>query len=519
MLRLVDIRRHAADRPEHVAVVDGPTRLTWQQFEDQVSRVTAALHALLPPGRPARAAFAARNSWQLVVVMAACSTLGIPCVGLDFTATPEATARALEQLRPTVLFSTAPHRALLASAAGPQDGDVLSVHLDGPAGSPTSYASLAAAEPRDVDPVDQPFAMYCFTSGTSGTPRMVIRHASFEARRLALLVEQFAFGRDDVHLVTVPLHHSSGPGWARVFLAVGGRIVLCPPGDPAQMARLIRTEGVSTTLVVPPVLASLVSHPESADLATGSRLRFVLSGGRHLNRWLVDTAWKRLGPVLHLYYGTTETGLNTLITPDELHDDPGRAGRAMEGSAVAVVDAQGHLVPPGVRGRVAVASFQLMDDYASGRPVFLELDPGDGEGTRRFLLTGDSGVLDEEGRLELTGRTDGVSKVDGTAPLDVNVFGLEYDLMDLDCVRDTAVLRVDLPDVGDALIVPFVPVSPEREAEGRWAVLVACASRVPCLPAHVVPVASIPYSPTGKLRAGELLAEVLVRLPARETAA
>lgn len=521
MLKLVDIRRHAADRPAHTAVVDGPTRLTWRQFEDQVSRVTAGLHALLPAGRPARAAFAAGNSWQLVVVMAACSTLGVPCVGLDFTATPEATARALEQLRPTVLFSTAPHRALLAAAtragAGP-GGDALAVHLDGPAAGARSYAALAASAPRDVDPVEQPFAMYCFTSGTSGTPRMVIRHTSFEARRLALLVGRFAFGRDDVHLLTVPLHHSSGPGWARVFLAVGGRLVLCPPGDPEQMARLIRTEGVSTTLVVPPDLASLVSHPASADLAACSRLRFVLSGGRHLNRWLIDTAWKRLGPVLHLYYGTTETGLNTLITPDDLHTAPSRAGRAMEGSTVAVVDAHGHLAAPGVRGRVAVASFQLMDDYATGVPVFLDLDPGDGEGTRRFLLTGDSGVLDEEGRLELTGRTDGVSKVDGTAPLDVNVFGLEYDLMDLDCVRDTAVLRVDLPGVGDALVVPFVPVSPERGAEGESAVRAACASRVPCLPAHVVRVASIPYSPTGKARAGELLARVLPRVLAREPA-
>ncbi|MCM2413798.1 class I adenylate-forming enzyme family protein [Streptomyces sp. RKAG290] len=515
MLKLVDIRRNAAARPAHVAVVDGETRLTWQQFEDQVSRVVAGLHAVLPPERPARAAFAAGNSWQLVVVMAACATLGIPCAGLDFTATPEATARALEQLRPTVLFSTAAYRPLL-EAAGTRAGEALAVHLDGRVGSTPTYAALAATEPREVAPVEQPFAMYCFTSGTSGTPRMVIRHSSFEARRLALLVEQFAFDKDDVHLVTVPLHHSSGPGWARVFLALGGRIVLCPLGDPALMARLIRTEGVTTTLVVPPALAALVSHPASADLATTSRLRFVLSGGRHLNRWLVETAWDRLGPVLHLYYGTTETGVNTLITPDELHTSPGRAGRAMEGSAVAVVDSQGHLLPPGTRGRVAIASYQLMDDYGIGRPVFLDLDTGDGEGVRRFLLTGDSGVLDDEGRLELTGRTDGVSKVDGTAPLDVNVFGLEYDLMDLPCVRDTAVLRVDLPELGDALIVPFVPISLEREAGGYRAVEAACARRVPCLPAYVVPVASIPYSPTGKVRAGELLTDVLPGVLARE---
>ncbi|MFD4899719.1 class I adenylate-forming enzyme family protein [Streptomyces sp. NPDC058411] len=517
MLRLADIRRNAARRPDGTAIVDGPTRLTWREFEDRTARVAAGLHALLPPERPARAAFVAGNSWQLVVLMAACASLGVPCVGLDHTATPEATAHALAQLRPTVLISTAACRPLLERAGVPDGGDgVLAVHLDGSTEGAPTYASLAATEPREVEPVDQPFATYCFTSGTSGRPKMVIRTFSFEERRLATLVRQFGFGPDDVHLVTVPLYHSSGPGWARVFLARGGRIVLCPEGDGADLARLIRAEGVSTTLMVPPVLASLVSHPDSRELAATSRLRFVLSGGRQLNRWLIATAWERLGPVLHLYYGTTETGVNTLITPDELHTAPGRAGRAWEGSTLAVVDAQGHLLPPGVRGRVAIASYQLMDDYAAELPVFLDLDPGDGEGPRRFLLTGDSGVLDEQGHLELTGRTDGVSKVDETAPLDVNVFGLEYDLMDLPCVRDTVVLRVDLPTLGDALVVPIVPVSPEREEGALRAVRAACAGRVPCLPAHVLPVASIPYSPTGKVRAGELLDAVLPRVLAGE---
>lgn len=332
MLRLADIRRNAARRPDGTAIVDGPTRLTWREFEDRTGRVAAGLHALLPPERPARAAFVAGNSWQLVVLMAACASLGVPCVGLDHTASPEATAHALAQLRPTVLISTAACRPLLERAGVPDGGDgVLAVHLDGSTEGAPTYASLAAAEPREVEPVGQPFATYCFTSGTSGRPKMVIRTFSFEERRLATLVRQFGFGPDDVHLVTVPLYHSSGPGWARVFLARGGRIVLCPEGDGADLARLIRAEGVSTTLMVPPVLASLVSHPDSRELAATSRLRFVLSGGRQLNRWLIATAWERLGPVLHLYYGTTETGVNTLITPDELHT--ARAARGAPGRA------------------------------------------------------------------------------------------------------------------------------------------------------------------------------------------
>jgi hypothetical protein len=41
---------------------------------------------------------------------------------------------------------------------------------------------------------------------------------------------------------------------------------------------------------------------------------------------------------------------------------------------------------------------------------------------------------------------------------------------------------------------------------------------VPCLPAHVVTVGKIPYSPTGKVRATQLLGEVIDQVLAAVTA-
>ncbi|MFI6943915.1 class I adenylate-forming enzyme family protein [Streptomyces sp. NPDC050418] len=522
MIKLTDIRKHAAERPDHVAIVAGTTRLTWADLEDKVARAARGLAAELPDTRPARAVFLADNSWELIVAMAACATLGVPCIGLDYTAGPGATAGALAQLQPSVILSTGHHRGLLEEADWPGARTVLHIDLDDSAAQRPArlkpFAELLAHEPGPVEPVVQPFEAFSFTSGTSGIPKMVIRKTSFEARRLADLVDQFSFGPDDTHLVTVPLYHASGPGWARVFLALGGSIVLGRYEDPAELSRIIEAEGVTTTLMVPPVLTRLVSHPGSENLHRTGKLRFVLSGGRHLNRWVINNAWDRLGPVLHLYYGTTESGLNTLITPEELLVAPCRSGHPMAGNTIVIVDAEGRPLPVGTRGRVAIASYQLMDAYANATPTFLHLDLGDGQGEQRFLLTGDSGVMDEQGRLELTGRSDGVAKMDETSPLDVNVFGLESDLMDLPCVRETSVLRVEVPEIGDALIVPFAAVSPERLESGRRAVQAACDRRVPCLPNYVVAVDAIPFSPTGKVRTAQLLDMVLpqVRLVARE---
>jgi acyl-coenzyme A synthetase/AMP-(fatty) acid ligase len=522
MIKLTDIRGHVARRPGHVAIVDGEVRLTWANLADKVARVATAIEQRLPAARPARAVFVAENRWELVVAMAALSSLGIPCVGLDHSAGPRATAGALEQLRPTVVISTSTHRPLLTDVGWPGDRDVLDIHLDSePPKDSTgvAFTDLLLTAPGDPRPVEQPFEAFSFTSGTSGTPKLVIRRTSFEARRFADLVDQYSFDEDDVHLVTVPLYHASGPGWARIFLTLGGTVVLGPYDDTDELIRLIQHEGVSTTLMVPPVLTRVVAHPASEHLHKTSRLHFVLSGGRHLNRWVVNNTWDRLGPVLHLYYGTTETGVNVMIGPEELHVAPCRSGRPMPGNTIAVLDPENHPLPKGRRGRVAIASYQLMDTYATAEPDFLTLDYGGR--TQRFLLTGDSGFVDEAGRLELTGRNDGVSKAAQGKPLDVNIFGLENDLMDLPCVRETAVLRTRLPEGGEALVVPFAPVAPERLESGRRAVEAACARRVPCLPAYVIPVEAIPYSPTGKVRAAQLLDEVLplARAAAKERAA
>ncbi|WP_406490591.1 acyl--CoA ligase [Streptomyces sp. NBC_01604] len=510
MIKLTDIRRHAQRRPGHIALIDGEVRLTWASIADKVARVASALEQQLPETRPARAVFVAENRWELVVSMAALSSLGVPCVGLDYTAGPGATAGALDQLQPTIVLSTAAHRRLLTQVGWPADRDVLDIHLDSDPAQGTlgiSFTDLLLAAPSEPRPVEQPFEALSFTSGTSGTPKLVIRRTSFEARRFADLVDQYSFDGDDVHLVTVPLYHASGPGWARIFLALGGTIVLGPYDDAGELIRLIHDERVSTTLMVPPVLNRVVVHPASEHLHETSRLRFVLSGGRHLNRWVVNNAWDRLGPVLHLYYGTTETGVNVMIGPEELHAAPCRSGRPTPGNTIAVLDPQNRPLPKGQRGRVAIASYQLMDTYATAMPDFVTLNHGGR--TQRFLVTGDSGFIDEAGRLELTGRNDGVSRAEQGKPLDVNIFGLENDLMELPCVRETVVLRTRLPEMGEALVVPFAPVAPEQLQSGRLAVEAACARRVPCLPAYVVPVEAIPYSPSGKVRAAHLLDAVL----------
>ncbi|MFI9778626.1 class I adenylate-forming enzyme family protein [Streptomyces sp. NPDC051956] len=509
MIKLDDIRRHAAHRPDRTAIVDGEVRLSWARFADVVDQFTAGLAECLPAGRPARAVFLSATRWELAVAMSACATLGVSCTGLDPAADPAALTHTLDQLDPVVVFVERRHAHLLGPCVWPAGADILRVLLDGRAEDEPhehTFGELMETEPLRTLPA--PLHQESFTVVPNGpTPRVASRHTASEGRQLIDLVDEFGFDSSDTHLVSAPLWQPLAQGLTRTLLAVGATVVLDASGHAPALAALMADEHVTTAVLTPAALTRLIAHPASAALAGSDSLRCVVTPGRHLGRWAVNTAWERLGPVLHLAYTTAETGFSAIITPEESHVVRMRSGRAILGSSVAVLDDAGHPVPAGTPGRVAFAGHQLMDGYLDGDKPFVVVDAGEGE--QRYFVTGDRGILDERGRLSLTGRTSGITTLARDSAEDTALFRLESDLLNLPCLRDTAVMRVSLPTLGDALVVPFIAVAVGREATGYRALTSACARRVPSIPAHVIAVDSIPYSPTGRIKAAELLEAVV----------
>ncbi|MDI9883300.1 AMP-binding protein [Streptomyces sp. HNM0645] len=509
MIKLDDIRRRAADRPDRSAVVDGENRLSWAQFADVVDRFTAGLAALLPPGRPVRAAFLADTGWELAVAMAACRTLGVSCTGLDPAQHPDALTHALREIDPVVVLVAEEHRTLLGSCSWPAGEQALCVLLDGgDAAQPgeSSFADLLAAQPlRELPaPPDQE----SFTVVPRGAaPRVAVRPAGAEERELIDHVEEFGFDASDVQLTSAPLWQPLAQSMTRTLLAVGATVVLDRAGIPERLCTLLEGEGVTTAVIAPAVLTRLLAHPASAGHARFGPLRCVVTSGRNLGRWVVNTAWERLGPVLHLAYAPPETGLAAIMGPDESLVARMRSGRAALGSTLVVLDREGRPVAAGTPGRVAVAGHRMMDRYLDDERPFAMVDTG--RGAQRFFVTEDHGVLDEHGLLTLTGRSGGAPRPMRDSAVDAALFRLESDLLNLPCLRDTAVLRVDLPALGDSLVVPFTAVAVGREITGYRALSEACARRVPSIPAHVIAVDTIPYSPTGRIRTAELLEAVV----------
>ncbi|MET9464334.1 MULTISPECIES: hypothetical protein [unclassified Streptomyces] len=92
-------------------------------------------------------------------------------------------------------------------------------------------------------------------------------------------------------------------------------------------------------------------------------------------------------------------------------------------------------------------------------------------------------------------------------------YALELELLDLPCVQDVAVMRTRLPEVGETLVVAFVPLpEEEQEAGGRQAALAACERRLPWVLSHAVAVDAIPRAADGSPRTGLLIDRLLPQI-------
>ena len=172
-------------------------------------------------------------------------------------------------------------------------------------------------------------------------------------------------------------------------------------------------------------------------------------------------------------------------------------GRAIPGSEVTVVDADGATLPPGQPGEVLVRGYQVMKGYFG--------DPGataDAIDASGWLHTGDVGVLDDAGNLRITDRIKDMFIVGGFNAYPVEI---ENVLLGHPAIDQVAVIGVPderMGEVGMAFVV-LRPGAPEP------ADLIAYARERMAnykVPRSVRVLDALPLNATGKVLKYELRA-------------
>jgi fatty-acyl-CoA synthase len=244
-----------------------------------------------------------------------------------------------------------------------------------------------------------------YTSGTTGSPKgaTLTHHNILNNARLAAQV--LGYTPEDRVCIPVPLYHCFGMGIGNLGCVSSGATMVypAPSFEPLATLEAIQEERCTSIYGVPTMFIGQLDHPafDSFDLTS---LRTGMMGGAPCP---VETM-KRVIDDMHaaevcIIYGMTETAPISFITrpDDDLERRVSTVGQVLPGVDVKLVDpVSGAVVPRGEPGEVCTRGYLVMQGYWENDVATAEAIDADG-----FMHTGDIGVLDDAGYLNIVGRS------------------------------------------------------------------------------------------------------------------
>ncbi len=485
--------------PSALAIVDGDLRLTYRQWYGRISAIVAALEDLgLREGD--HLVTLLQNRWEAATIHWACQFTGIIVTPLNWRSTADeldfcignAEARA-------VVYEEVAAEAVRASTAAQACRRI----VVGPAAAgEVAFDDLLATAARDAVPrvSAEAWSVMLYTSGTTARPKGVPRRQRAERAAALAHVAQNLYRTGERTLGVMPLYHTMGVRSLLAMSLIGGAFVCLPRFDVGRALDLIAAERITNLYLVPTLYHDLLHHPRFKDADVGS-VRKLGFAGASMTDGLLKQLTAAFEPELFVnHYGSSE--IYTFTIDQNAPAKPGSAGRAGINQMVRVVrlgaGSPDEVVPAGEEGEIIalLAGDESFEGYWR-RP------DADSKALRQgWYFTGDTGYVDADGDLFVTGRVDDMIITGGE---NVSPVEIESCLSLHPGVSEVAV--VGLPDERwGRIVAAFLkrrhPVSQDDLDQFCRTSGLAAFKR----PRRYVFVEAIPKSPVGKLLRRKLVA-------------
>lgn len=285
------------------------------------------------------------------------------------------------------------------------------VVVEGAQRGAVGFWDLVADHPGNFDAVettpDDP-AMMIFTSGTTGAPKAALHGHRVLLGHLPGVEMPHEFFPQPGDLFWTPADWAWAGGLLDVLLpslyhgvpVVAGRFERF---DPEAALALMEKTGVRNAFI-PPTALRMMKSVEGIRERFKLSLRTVASGGESLGRETYEWAQAELGLTINEFYGQTECNLVLSSCASLGVSRPGAIGKPVPGHEVAVIDEAGQPVATGTPGQIAVRRPDpvMFLEYWRNPEATASKFVGD------WMLTGDQGVVDEDGYFHFVGRDDDV---------------------------------------------------------------------------------------------------------------
>jgi long-chain acyl-CoA synthetase len=319
--------------------------------------------------------------------------------------------------------------------------------------SATDWDRWIGSQAPHQGPPRRPTYSMIYTSGTTGNPKGVRRHApdpQDERATEELRRAVYGFREGMVSALPGPLYHSAPNSFGLRAARDATRTILMPRFDAEELLAIIEKHRVTHMFMVPTMFVRLLKLPEHVRRRYDvSSLEFIIHAAAPCptDVKLAMIAW--WGPILHEFYGGTESGPVTLSSSEDFLAHPGTVGRVVRGAIVRALDELGNEVPAGTPGELFMRIPYYPDFTYHNQPDKRREIDRDG-----LISIGDVGYFDAQGYLYICDR-----KRDMVISGGVNIYPAEIEaaILALDGVKDCAVFGIPDAEFGEALMALVEP--------------------------------------------------------------
>jgi acyl-CoA synthetase (AMP-forming)/AMP-acid ligase II len=497
------IFEHAARKPRAVAVMEGPTQLTFAEFASLIGKCTVYLKQLgIKSGH--KVGVRITNSTDHLILSLALLRIGAVKFELSPASAPTELEAITRKFNLETLFLEPPMKLYRGARS-------VVVDLSWRAG-----IEALEGDVRHDDKTGEPYFIN-LTSGSTGPNKGIIVHHR-------QMIDRFL--QYDAALTGTGLISSANPG---TFLMMGN---LSFAGFHAFM--LYQVMSGAPTAVVPefarfydivrhvnyyddvvsmilPAMCEVFLSCSQKGVMLFPKVRAMVAGGIPLAGDTKKAMLAKVTPHFYEVYGASGTGWISLLRPEDMGRRSDGVGTPLPGMEVEILDAGGEPVGKNKIGHVRCRSSSTSENY-----LLAEDRSAGAEGFRDgWYYPGDLGQLDGSGFLTLKGRISDVIVRNGKEIYPAEV---EAVIATHSSVKAAAVVGLPGPD-GAAQVVALVVA---KDQPDHHEVAAHCMAKLPLdmRPATIVYTDELPHTPAGKVnrpKVRELVLKAIQRSPAKRS--
>jgi len=514
---IVDLlAKHANERPDALAIVDGDRRLTWSAFHLLSQRFALHLRALgVGPGDVV--ALQMPNWAEYLVCYHGVRFVGavLVQVGADWRRAEMAYGYGIGPAKvaivprnfgdfdyPSVLRDLKPElprlkHILVARGAAPEGTISLDGLLDDPIEARVSVESLWVCRPSPDEVI-----RIVFTSGTTGLPKAIMHTDNTLGHSGRTIQADFGHDENDVVMMFVPFSTNYGAIMGlQLPLGAGATLVVMDHFSASGALELIDRENVTYVPATPTHFIALTNSPAMESTRTES-IRLMLSAGAAFPVQSIKDMREKFQTMFIDSFGMNEFGMGLWAMPDDDPDEvAGTIGRPIAGVEAQVLGTDGQRVAPGETGELAIKSAGMCAGYHNQPEANATAWDDNG-----WFRSGDLAIEDENGLFRIVGRSKDVIIRGGA---NVSPREIEELLIQEPRIREASV--IGLPDdyYGETVCACVIAKAGEKpSAEEIHAYLKPKIASYK-LPTRIVMLEEFPLNSMGKVRK-DVLVETVV---------